>query len=301
MVILSFIVGSLVVGCLLYLPFFLWFRRQGRLGAGMISADLDTSLKQALVEARKLRHVTLSAEHLLLALVRNPKVSKVLSACSVEVDDLHDHLVAILRENTPAASGSEPVDPKASVEFQRVIQRAIMLVQATRGSIATSTGFRNFAWRVFARPLAFFKGYIGSGTVDGADVLVAVFSERESLAVKALLHYGVTRFDVTSYLAHGFTNSDAVVPLATHSGALGPMNVVLINDDFTPMEFVTTVLKDHFGLDLDSAIQVMLKVHRDGRAVCGRFAANVAAEKVELVRAGARQEGHPLLCIVEPV
>jgi ATP-dependent Clp protease adapter protein ClpS len=301
MVILSFIIGSLVVGCLLYLPFFLWFRRQGRLGAGMISADLDTSLKQALVEARKLRHETLSAEHLLLALVQNPEVSKVLSACSVEVDDLHDHLLAILRENTPAAVGSGPVDPKASLEFQRVIQRAIMLVQATRGSIATSTGLRNFAWRFFARPLAVFKVYIGSGTVDGADALVAIFSERTSLAVEALHHHGVTRFDVTSYLAHGFTKSNAVAPLAIHFDARGIMDVVLVNDDFTPMEFVTTVLKDHFGLDLDSAIQVMLKIHRDGRAVCGRFAADVAAEKAELVRAGARQEGHPLLCIVEPV
>ena len=75
--------------------------------------------------------------------------------------------------------------------------------------------------------------------------------------------------------------------------------VVLLNDDYTPMEFVVLVLQQHFGLDLESATLIMLKIHHDGRGVCGVFAKDVAATKVELVSAEARRHGHPLQCIME--
>ena len=75
--------------------------------------------------------------------------------------------------------------------------------------------------------------------------------------------------------------------------------VVMLNDDFTPMEFVVMVLQEYFGLDLETATQIMLKIHHDGRAVCGVFSKDVAATKVELVLAAARRSGHPLQCIME--
>jgi ATP-dependent Clp protease adaptor protein ClpS len=75
--------------------------------------------------------------------------------------------------------------------------------------------------------------------------------------------------------------------------------VVMLNDDFTPMEFVVMVLQEYFKLDLDSATLVMLKIHHEGRAVCGVFSKDVAATKVELVLAAARRSGHPLQCIME--
>ncbi|MEK8046172.1 ATP-dependent Clp protease adapter ClpS [Ideonella margarita] len=75
--------------------------------------------------------------------------------------------------------------------------------------------------------------------------------------------------------------------------------VVMLNDDFTPMEFVVMVLQEYFRLDIDAATQIMLKIHHDGRAVCGVFSKDVAATKVELVLAAARRAGHPLQCIME--
>ena len=75
--------------------------------------------------------------------------------------------------------------------------------------------------------------------------------------------------------------------------------VVMLNDDFTPMEFVVLVLLEHFRHDLESATQIMLKIHHDGRGVCGVYTKDVAATKVELVLAAARQAGHPLQCILE--
>ena len=75
--------------------------------------------------------------------------------------------------------------------------------------------------------------------------------------------------------------------------------VVLLNDDYTPMEFVVMVLQQHFSLDLESATLIMLKIHHEGRGVCGVFPKDVAATKVELVSEAARRNGHPLQCIME--
>jgi ATP-dependent Clp protease adaptor protein ClpS len=75
--------------------------------------------------------------------------------------------------------------------------------------------------------------------------------------------------------------------------------VVMLNDDFTPMEFVVMVLQEYFKRDLETATQIMLKIHHEGRGVCGVYTKDVAATKVELVLAAARRAGHPLQCILE--
>jgi ATP-dependent Clp protease adaptor protein ClpS len=75
--------------------------------------------------------------------------------------------------------------------------------------------------------------------------------------------------------------------------------VVLLNDDYTPMEFVVMVLQHYFQRDLETATHIMLKIHHEGRGVCGVYPKDVAATKVELVLAAARRDGHPLQCIME--
>nr|WP_110399480.1 ATP-dependent Clp protease adapter ClpS [Sphaerotilus hippei] len=75
--------------------------------------------------------------------------------------------------------------------------------------------------------------------------------------------------------------------------------VVLLNDDYTPMEFVVMVLQQHFHHDIEAATHIMLKIHHDGHAVCGVYIKDVAATKVEMVLAAARRAGHPLQCIME--
>jgi len=77
--------------------------------------------------------------------------------------------------------------------------------------------------------------------------------------------------------------------------------VVLLNDDYTPMEFVVVVIQEYFNKDRETAMQIMLKVHRDGKGVCGVFPKDIAATKVDLVMAYARQAGHPLQCVMEEV
>jgi ATP-dependent Clp protease adaptor protein ClpS len=81
-----------------------------------------------------------------------------------------------------------------------------------------------------------------------------------------------------------------------------PMHqVVLLNDDYTPMEFVVVVIQEYFGKDLEAATRIMLKIHLDGRGVCGIFTKDVAATKVDQVLEAALRAGHPLKCISEPV
>lgn len=75
--------------------------------------------------------------------------------------------------------------------------------------------------------------------------------------------------------------------------------VLLLNDDYTPMDFVVSVLQRFFSLSREQATQVMLKVHREGMGVCGIFPRDVAATKVEQVKSYAKQHQHPLQCVME--
>jgi ATP-dependent Clp protease adaptor protein ClpS len=77
--------------------------------------------------------------------------------------------------------------------------------------------------------------------------------------------------------------------------------VVMLNDDYTPMEFVVVVIQEFFGKDLEAATQIMLKIHLDGKGVCGVYSRDVAATKVDQVLEAANKAGHPLKCISEPV
>ena len=77
--------------------------------------------------------------------------------------------------------------------------------------------------------------------------------------------------------------------------------VVMLNDDYTPMEFVVLVIQEFFSRDLESATQIMLKIHLEGRGVCGVYSKDVAATKVDQVLDAAHKAGHPLQCMSEPV
>jgi ATP-dependent Clp protease ATP-binding subunit ClpA len=147
----------------------------------MIAQELEVSLHMAFVEARQQRHEFITVEHLLLALLDNPSAAEVLKACAANIDDLRKSLTTFIKENTPTVGGTEEVDTQPTLGFQRVIQRAIMHVQST-GS--------------------------GKKEVTGANVLVAIFGEKDSHAVYYLHQQGVTRLDVVNFIAHGIKKSE---------------------------------------------------------------------------------------------
>ena len=157
----------------------------------MIAQELEVSLHMAFVEARQQRHEFITVEHLLMALLDNPSAAEVLRACSANIDDLRKSLAGFIKENTPTVGGSDEVDTQPTLGFQRVIQRAIMHVQST-GS--------------------------GKKEVTGANVLVAIFGEKDSHAVYYLHQQGVTRLDVVNFIAHGIKKSDPPEPAKPAEG-----------------------------------------------------------------------------------
>jgi ATP-dependent Clp protease adaptor protein ClpS len=96
---------------------------------------------------------------------------------------------------------------------------------------------------------------------------------------------------------------DAVVLERRPEKVLPPQmyQVVLLNDDYTPMEFVVVVIQEFFNKDRETATQIMLKIHLDGKGVCGVFSKDVANTKVDQVTEAARKNGHPLQCVCEPI
>ena len=77
--------------------------------------------------------------------------------------------------------------------------------------------------------------------------------------------------------------------------------VIMLNDDYTPMEFVVRMLQEYFGKDLETATQIMLQIHVEGKGVCGVYSKDVATTKVEQVLEAAHRAGHPLQCVSEPM
>ena len=93
-----------------------------------------------------------------------------------------------------------------------------------------------------------------------------------------------------------------VLERRTQRTAPPPMyQVVMLNDDFTPMEFVIVVLQEFFSKDREAATQIMLKIHLDGRGVCGVYSRDIASTKVEQVLQAAHKAGHPLQAVSEPI
>ena len=142
----------------------------------MIAQELEVSLHMAFVEARQARHEFITVEHLLLALLDNPSAAEVLRACAVNIEDLRKTLTNFINDNTPTVPGTSEVDTQPTLGFQRVIQRAIMHVQSASN---------------------------GKKEVTGANVLVAIFGEKDSHAVYYLHQQGVTRLDVVNFISHG--------------------------------------------------------------------------------------------------
>ena len=184
----------------------------------MIAQELEVTLHSAFVDARKERHEFLTVEHLLGALLDNPSASEVLQACAVNIEDLRGALTNFIKDNTPVVEGSDEVDTQPTLGFQRVIQRAIMHVQSTGN---------------------------GKKEVVGANVLVAIFGEKDSHAVYYLHQQGVSRLDVVNFIAHGIRKNDAGEtsnPDSASAPNLGGEEKEEKNEKATPLEQYTVNL-----------------------------------------------------------
>ena len=155
----------------------------------MLSKELEVTLNLAFKAAREQRHEFMTVEHLLLALLDNPTAAKVLRACGSDLNQLRRQLVDFIRDNSPILPDDEDRDTQPTLGFQRVLQRAVFHVQSS-----------------------------GKKEVTGANVLVAIFGERESQAVYLLNQQNIARLDVVNCISHGVSKvSDDETPSDTHA------------------------------------------------------------------------------------
>ncbi len=213
----------------------------------MIAQELEVSLHMAFVEARQKQHEFITVEHLLLAMLDNPSAAEVLKACGVDLEELRGVLVDFISEHTPRLSPHSDSDTQPTQGFQRVIQRAILHVQSS-----------------------------GKKEVTGANVLVAIFGEKESHAVYFLNQRGVTRLDVVNYIAHGIgkgaqPKSDKVEPKEDAEGGgegQGALEAYTINLNLMARQGKTDPLIGR-ALELERVIQVLCRRRKNNPLLVG--------------------------------
>lgn len=163
----------------------------------MIAQELEVSLHMAFMDARQNRHELITVEHLLLAMIDNPTAANVLRACGAKFDVLRAELNQHIMEHTPIVNGEDEVDTQPTLGFQRVIQRAMLHVQSS-----------------------------GKKEVTGANVLVAIYGEKDSHAVFFLHQQGITRLDVVNFISHGV----AKMPSESANSTEGAENIITENE-----------------------------------------------------------------------
>jgi ATP-dependent Clp protease adapter protein ClpS len=202
-----------------------------------------------------------------------------LRACDVDIERLREDLTTFLDRDLAGLATGAPGDPKPTAGFQRVVQRAAIHVKSS-----------------------------GRDEVHGGNVLMAMFSERESHAVYFLEAREMTRLDAANWLSHGLTKAAAQAgvradpaPERNQPDAESLCNVLLHDDDITPISFLAGVLERVFERRRDDTLRLLLEMHTHGSAVCGSFPRDAAEAKLAYVTAMARQQKFPLRCTLEPI
>jgi ATP-dependent Clp protease ATP-binding subunit ClpA len=155
----------------------------------MIAQELEVSLHLAFVEARQKRHEFITVEHLLLAMLDNASAAQVLRACHADVEELRQVVTEFIDSNTPVVSGNGEMDTQPTLGFQRVIQRAILHAQSANKK-----------------------------EVSGANILAALFGEKDSHAVHFLTQRNISRLDVVNHIVHGISSKDPQTHPAPEQG-----------------------------------------------------------------------------------
>lgn len=257
----------------------------------VFAKNLNQSLSRAIALAEEQSYSCATPEHVLLALIDDPDAIPVIQACNVDLEKLRDAVEASMPHSDYELDSDEDdtSDPDADdtwesdhepipVEHFKVdLQRAIAHARSS-----------------------------GCEEVNSADVLVAML---DGSVGDLMNEQGMTRYDVTTFICHGITKDaqstsagGGVVDRSALSGAAtgSPMfRVQILNDNYTPMDFVVHVLEEVFELENEHAEQMMLQIHREGMGACGTFVRAEAEARAARVMELARQYQHPLRCSVQ--
>ncbi|MEE8426027.1 MAG: ATP-dependent Clp protease ATP-binding subunit ClpA [Woeseiaceae bacterium] len=204
----------------------------------MLSSELEFCLNEAFQRARDRRHEFMTVEHLLLALLEIPRVHEILKACNSNMTELRRQLTEFVEDQTPLLSGDDDTDVQPTLGFQRVLQRAVFHVQSS-----------------------------GKKEVAGSNVLVAIFSEKQSQAVYYLNLQDVTRLDVINYISRGMPQ----LPVEGGNEEEGISVETEAEPEATPLERYTTNLNQQ-AVDgkIDPLIGREVEIERTVQILCRR-------------------------------
>ena len=204
----------------------------------MLSSELELCLNEAFQRARDQRHEFLTVEHLLLALLDIPRVHEILKACNSNITELRRQLTEFIEEQTPLLPHDDDTEVQPTLGFQRVLQRAVFHVQSS-----------------------------GKKEVTGSNVLVAIFSEKQSQAVYFLNLQDITRLDVVNYLSHGMPQ----LPGEGSSEEQEPSLDTEAEAEATPLEQYATNL-NQLAIDgkIDPLIGREVEIERTVQILCRR-------------------------------
>lgn len=267
----------------------------------VFSQSLSRSLSRAIAQAEQQSYGCATPEHVLLALLDDPDAFPVIQACNVDLERLRGAVLASMPhwpytqdldepddalesgesdEADPDEPGDEPGrdEPIPIEHFQVTLQRAVDHAKSS-----------------------------GCEVIDSADVLVALLDRPVGVILN---EHGLTRYDATTFICHGISKDaqtsrrDAALDLPrARSGDATPsaaFKVRLLNDSYTPMDFVMRVLEEVLELKHEDAERMMLDIHHEGAAACGAFTREEAETRSARIMDLARQYQHPLRCCVQP-
>lgn len=204
----------------------------------MLSSELEFCLNEAFQRARDHRHEYMTVEHLLLALLDIPRVHEILKACDANLTELRRQLAEYIDEQTPTLPEDDDTDVQPTLGFQRVLQRAVFHVQSS-----------------------------GKKEVTGSNVLVAIFSEKQSQAVYFLNLQDVTRLDVVNFLSHGLSQ----VPAEGGEESETPLDPEAAEPEASPLELYATNLNQRaVEGKIDPLIGRELEIERTVQILCRR-------------------------------
>jgi len=208
----------------------------------VFSKELELSISQAYQEARESRHEFLTVEHMLLALLDNASALSILSACGADVAGLEKDLRKILEDTVPLLEGEDSRDTQPTIGFQRVLQRALYHVQSA-----------------------------GKDEVLGANVLVAIFSEKDSYANYILNRHDVARLDVVNYISHGISRVEKDPSAAERDPSVVDTAQEGAESGNSALERFTTNLNERARADLiDPLIGREKEIQRTVQVLCRR-------------------------------
>ena len=203
-----------------------------------------------------------------------------------------------------------PSSALANVDLEKLRRNLVSFVDSEPATFATGKSETSKHSAALDRVIQWTVAHaqsVGREEITAANVLIGILQQGESQASAALEEQAMTRYDATLYFSHGTSKADQLSPRRTEPAppdlsktTAVQAKVLLLNDDYTPMEFVVQVLECVFEKDPETAERIMLETHDNGIGTCGLYPYDVASTKVTEVLSLAREQQHPLQCVLEP-